>query len=188
MNLKRIAIAMLVAVTAGLMAIPFSPAVVSGNAAQALPCGLSGTFIQTGDFFFQGPAGKSGPFNAPEVNVAAITGAASGEIVLVFKNVGGTEHEILSALFLTTTETIIKSFDAKCNEISKVESIGSLREVEVQPEMTAEVTLALDEALVRSLEDDPNLALTFEIVCHVDHGTADDHYKKGMRGFITLKP
>jgi len=180
---KRIAVGLLVAVVAGVFSLSLP-----SNTATGEEQASTATTIQLGDFFFKGPAGQSGAFSAPEVNVATIGGAASGTIVLVFQNTGTLEHEVMSSLFFITTEAKIKSFDASGNEISKIESVGSLREVELQPGMRAEVTLVLDESLARSFEDDPNLSLQFEITCQVGHGTLADHYRAGMRGLITLTP
>ncbi|MBI3661103.1 hypothetical protein HY230_11630 [Candidatus Acetothermia bacterium] len=163
---------------------------VSGSAAQeeAQP-----TTIQLGEYFYGTPvnAAPVGDASKPEKIVATITGAAKGEIVLVLKNVGKLEHEVQSALFLDTTETQVKSFDASGKEISKVETVGALREVEVQPGTTAEVTLSLDETLQRAFEDDPSLEMRFELACQSGHDkrdTAKDHYQMGMRGWIVLKP
>lgn len=176
---KQIAVGFLVAIVAGLLSLT----VPTGLAQQA-----QSTTIQLGDFWFGATANQI-PVGKPEVNVATISGAASGTVVIVFQNVGKLEHEItIAGLFETAAEAIIKSFDASGNEISKIEAVGGLREVELQPGMKAEVTLSLDEPLVRPFVDDPSLELHFEIACHVGHGTSADHYKAGMRGLITLKP
>jgi len=188
MSIKRIGVGLLAVIVVGLFSVPFTTSTVSGNAAEA----AGPTAINLGEFFFGAPENMApvGDAAKPEKVVATITGAAEGEIVLVLKNVGKLEHEVQSALFLATSETVVKSFDEKGNEISKVETVGALREVELQPGMSAEVTLALDEPLQRAFEDDPNLTMTFEISCQVGHSkrdTAKDHYQLGMRGFIILK-
>lgn len=178
---KRIAVGLLIALVAGLLSVTL-PNGISSDAAQA-----STATIKLGDFWF-GAAANQAPVGQPEPNIATISGAATGEITLVFENVGQVEHEVMVlGLFPATTEAVIKSFDANGNEVSKIETVSSLREVELQPGMRAEVTLVLDESIIRSFQDDPNLELKFEIACQVGHGTGGDHYKAGMRGFITLK-
>ena len=189
MSIRHISVGLLAVVVVGLFSVNFPSGIVSGSAAEnAAP-----TAIDLGEYFFGAPANMApvGDAAKPEKVVATITGAATGEIVLVLKNVGQLEHEVLSPLFLATSEAAVKSFDAKGNEISKVETVGSLREVALQAGMSAEVTLALDEPLQRAFEDDPNLTMTFEISCQVGHkkrDTAKDHYQLGMRGLIVLKP
>lgn len=179
---KRIAVGLLIVVVAGFFSLSLPTSTVSGEEQAA-----GATTIQLGDFWF-GAAANQVPVGKPEANIATINGAASGEIVLVFQNAGKLEHEVvIPGLFATTTEVKVKSFDANGKEISMVETVGALREIELQPGTKTEVTLALDEPIIRAFEDNPDLALQFEIGCHVGHGTAADHYKAGMRGFITLK-
>ncbi|MBI1729090.1 hypothetical protein HY229_08175 [Candidatus Acetothermia bacterium] len=180
---KNTSIKMIAILVTALLLVPFIASIVPGQAAQD-----ASTTIQLGDFFFQGPEGKTGPFDQPEVNIATITGASSGEIVITLQNNGKVEHEVLSPLFMLTNETSTVSFDSAGNQVSRVETVGSLREVAIEPGLKTEITLSLDEATFRSFEDDPNHALQFEIECFVGHGTSGDHYKLGMRGFITLKP
>ena len=190
MTTKLIAVGVLAVVIAGLVSVTFPTSTLLGNAQEDE---VQPSTIQVGEYFYGAPEYQApvGDAAKPEKVVATITGAAKGEIVLVLKNVGKLEHEVQSALFLDTTETQITSFDASGKEISKVETVGALREVEVQPGTTAQVALTLDETLVRAFEDDPNLEMKFELACQSGHDkrdTAKDHYQMGMRGWIVLKP
>ncbi len=63
-----------------------------------------------------------------------------------------------------------------------VESEGTdLLELELAPGYSADLHIQLAGAVKKSFKKDPQLALDYEISCHVE-----GHYEAGMRALITL--
>jgi len=124
--------------------------------------------IALGNFFFRGPAGTAGPQGNPTKGDVADEGQqvvarlVNGKPVkLVFVNVSQIQHQVVSPLLSAPEE---KAFD-----------LGPRQRVafEFTPNF-------------RSVEDGGTLS--FELSCHVRHGSSTDHYKLGMVGVIEIVP
>ncbi|MBI3461332.1 hypothetical protein HY009_10435 [Candidatus Acetothermia bacterium] len=113
--------------------------------------------INVGAFFFEGPDGRSSSHDNPAV-IAIIK---NGERVrFIFKNVATIDHEVISPLFRSPLEIVR----------------------DLHPGRTAVVQFT---PFFRSVDD--GTVFDFEVACHEEHGTPEDHYFKGMRAIIRVQ-
>lgn len=121
--------------------------------------------VTLGNFFFEGPEGRSGAigkngvFEAPEVIVRLKN---NEPVHLVFKNVSDiVTHQVISPIFAMPEE--------------RVYVLGPLE------------TLEIDYTpRFRDVEDGETLV--FNLTCHERHLQATDHYGIGMRALIEVVP
>jgi len=179
---KLIAVTMMLAVV-GLLTATTLALRPTGASATASP---AETVIKMGEFYFEGPEGKSeapvGDTTKPVKNIGTYTGGAAGKIELVFENIGKVLHEVRSPLFGATKEVKVELIDPSGKVVAEVESTDLL-ELELEAGWKAKVELVLAGSVAKSLNEDKDLAMVFEISCHVE-----GHYKAGMRANITVKP
>lgn len=114
--------------------------------------------IRVGSFFFEGPDGRSSSTDDPQVVARLENGR---KYKLIFENVSSTSHQVISPLLSAPEE---KVFTLRP---------GEKFEVEVTPEFLT----AAD-----------GFPLTFDLSCHVGHGSGADHYKQGMHALIEVVP
>ncbi|GEM_PF-5517455 len=114
--------------------------------------------IRLGNFFFEGPEGRSDSAEEPKVVVKLKNGQ---RYKLVFENVSATPHQVISPLFAAPEEKIFS-----------VEPNGRV-EIEITPGFL-------------TVED--GFPLQFDLSCHVGQGSAFDHFKQGMRALIEVIP
>ncbi len=121
--------------------------------------------IKLGNFFFEGPEGRSGSESKTptEIEPKVIVRLKNGEHVkLIFENPSNVvDHEVISPLFSAPEE---KRF-----------SVPPLGKAEI--EITPNFLTVADGGI-----------LTFHLVCHVRHGQTTDHYKLGMHALIEVVP
>lgn len=120
--------------------------------------------IKAGNFFWEGPDGKSGTNSKTPVDITpqVVAKLKNGEKVkLVFENIGGIEHEVISPLFSAPEE---KRF---------VLGAGEKVEIEFTPQF---------------LTPEEGGTVTFDLWCHVRHLQSTDHYRLGMRALIQIVP
>ncbi len=134
--------------------------------------------ISMTEYAFTGPEGKSGPIDAAAVNIATLK---TGQTVqLVVSNDGMNTHTIVSPLFDAVAGTEIQFVDAMGTQVAR--SIGkSNRTIELRPGWKARVVLTPS---FETSED--NGKVVFEVTCHRQHGTPNDHYLRGMKATITV--
>ncbi len=139
--------------------------------------------IQMGETFFAVPDGKQISFptgKAQPESIMTIQGAETGELTLVIENVGELRHEIRSPLFMAAKEVKAEIMDSEGEMVAESEG-ADLLELELAPGYSAVLHIQLAGAVKKSFNKDPQLALDYEISCHVE-----GHYKSGMRALITL--
>ena len=120
--------------------------------------------IKVGNFSFEGPIGKSGTESKTPVDIVpqVVAKLKNGEKVkLIFVNVGGIDHEIISPLFSAPEE---KRFPL---------GPGEKFEIELTPKF---------------LTPEDGGTVTFDLWCHVRHLQNTDHYRLGMRALIQIVP
>lgn len=114
--------------------------------------------IQVGSFFFEGPAGRSSSKDDPQV----VARLKNGEKVkLIFENVASIPHQVVSPLLSAPEEKVFPI------------QPGEKLEIELTP---------------RFLTVEDGETLTFDLSCHVGHGTGNDHFSFGMRALIEIVP
>jgi len=114
--------------------------------------------IRVGSFFFEGPVGHSSSKDDPQV----VARLKNGEKVkLIFENVASIPHEVVSPLFSAPEEKVFT----------------------IQPGERLEIELTPRFLMVEDGE-----TLTFDLSCHVGHGTGNDHFLFGMRALIEIVP
>ncbi len=114
--------------------------------------------IELGNFYFEGPVGRSDSADEPKVVVRLKNGQ---RYKLVFENTTGTPHQVISPLFAAPEERVF--------------TVGPNGKVEL--EITPKFL---------TVEDGPSLL--FDLSCHVGHGSDFDHFKQGMRALIEVVP
>jgi len=121
--------------------------------------------IQLGNFFFEGPEGRSGSENKTQTAIEpqVIARLKNGEPVkLIFENTSPiVDHEVISPLFSAP------------EEMRFAVPPSSEFEIEITPNFL-------------TVEDGGTLS--FHISCHVRHGQSTDHYHLGMHGLIEVVP
>jgi hypothetical protein len=120
--------------------------------------------IKAGNFFFEGPEGKSGSESKTPTDVKpqVVAKLKNGEKVkLVFVNVGGIDHEVISPLFSAPEE---KRFP-------------------LGPDQNLEIELT-----PKFLTPEDGGTVVFDLWCHVRHSQSTDHYRLGMRALIEIVP
>ncbi len=139
--------------------------------------------IQMGEMFFAVPGGKQISFptgTAQPKSIMTIQGAETGRLTFVIENVGELLHEIRSPLFMAAKEVKAEIMDSEGEMVAESEGTDLL-ELELAPGYSAVLHIQLAGAVKKSFKKDPQLALDYEISCHVE-----GHYEAGMRGLITL--
>lgn len=125
--------------------------------------------IELGDFFFEGPEGRSGA-NSPQEALAGqfdppatVVKLKNGEPVkLVFVNISSVvDHQVISPLFSMPEEQVFRL------------RAGETMEMVITPSF-------LD------VEDGGTIILP--LTCHERHGQDTGHYGLGMRAFIEIVP
>jgi hypothetical protein len=114
--------------------------------------------IRVGNFFFEGPEGRSSSADEPQVVVKLVNGR---KYRLIFENVSSTPHQIVSPLLAAPEEKIFSLRP------------GERLEIEVTPEFL-------------TVED--GFSLEFDLACHVGQGSDADHYRLGMHALIGVVP
>lgn len=114
--------------------------------------------IRLGNFFFEGPAGKSDSTEEPQVVARLKHGQA---YKLQFVNTTSTPHQVISPLFSAPEEKVFS----------------------VAPNSTVEI-----EITPNFLTVEDGFPLQFELACHVGHGSGFDHFKQGMHALIEVVP
>lgn len=139
--------------------------VVVAAAAQAQDDGIETIEILLGDFYFEGPigrsgaTGKNGAFDGPQV-VARLKNRQP--VRLVFKNTSNIViHQVISPLFSMPEETV------------RVLGPGESFSMEFTP---------------RLRDADDGETVQFNLTCHERHQQATDHYRIGMRALIEVVP
>lgn len=122
--------------------------------------------ITLGNFFFEGPQGRSSSAENPRVVARLENGKA---YKLVFRNTSGIPHQVVSPLF---NDQRMNDGTLGRDDVRSV-SPGQTLEIEITPNF---LTVA----------DGQRLA--FDLSCHVGHGSAGDHFKQGMHGLIEIAP
>ncbi len=142
-----------------------APPVVAAATAQAEGDEIETVEILLGDFFFEGPAGRSGPtgkdgaFDGPQV-VARLKNRQP--VRLVFKNVSNIViHQFISPLFSMPEEDV------------RVLGPGETVSFEFTPRL-------------RDVDDGE--VVRFNLTCHERHQQATDHYRLGMRALLEVVP
>lgn len=114
--------------------------------------------IQLGNFFFEGPAGRSDSAEEPQV----VARLKNGQVYkLRFVNTTSTPHQVVSPLFAAPEEKVFS----------------------VAPNSTVEI-----EITPRFLTVEDGFSLQFDLACHVGHGSGFDHFKQGMHALIEVVP
>jgi len=114
--------------------------------------------IQVGSFFFKGPEGHSDSKDEPKVILRLKNGKKAK---LIFENVASIPHQVVSPLFSAPEEKVFTI------------QPGERLEIELTP---------------RFLTVEDGETLTFDLSCHVGHGTGNDHFLFGMRALIEIVP
>lgn len=181
---KIMAVWLMVAVVAGAFAVTLASVVPKDKVPRHHAPGGTDVTLVLGEMFIsvEGAERRPFPIGTPVENIVTISGAADGEISILFKNVGKKLHEIYSPLFKATEKIEVQFFDVEGNFSGKFSS-PSLTEFYILPGWSFELRLTLGKAIVDSLAKDPDLRMAFEISCHVP-----GHYEAGQRAFVTLAP
>lgn len=112
--------------------------------------------IKVGEFFWEGPDGKSSSHDNP----AVIATLKNGEHVkITIQNVGQLDHQIISPLFSAPVEKV--------------------RVIKPRQKMIIDITPNF-----RSVAD--GTVFEFELSCHMQHGTVYDHYFQGLRAILRV--
>ncbi len=125
--------------------------------------------VELGDFFFEGPEGRSGAANKNDAIAGifdppeTVLQLKNGEPVkLVFVNISSVvDHQVISPLFAMPEEKVFRV------------SAGQTVEIEVTPNF-------LD------VQDGGTIVLP--LTCHERHGQDTGHYKLGMQALIEIVP
>lgn len=114
--------------------------------------------IHLGNFFFEGPEGRSDSTDEPQVILRLTNGK---QYKLVFENTTSTPHQVISPLFSAPEEKVFS----------------------VSPNGRVEIEIAPN---FRTVAD--GFPLRFDLSCHVGHGSGADHFKQGMHALIEVVP
>jgi len=122
--------------------------------------------IEMGNFYFEGPEGRSNSTDNPTV-VAELTNNRAH--TLVFENTAGGTHQVVSSLF---NDQSLEDGTLGKSEIRTV-APGESLEIQITPEF---LTVADGQSL------------TFHLSCHVGHDTSGGHFNQGMHALLEVMP
>ncbi len=122
--------------------------------------------IELGSFYFEGPEGRSDSTETPTV-VAKLNNNQT--TTLVFENTANIGHQVVSPLF---NDQALEDGTLGKDTVRSV-APGESLEIELTPEL---LTVADGQSL------------TFNLSCHVGHGTSGDHFKRGMNALLEVVP
>lgn len=129
-------------------------------------------------FGYEGPAGASGPPQAPAISILTLK---NGQAVrLIFVNTDSTSHQVISSLFAAVDHVSIEILDPSDVVVATIKGKDA-GEIQLLPNWKARVSLTPN---FRSVEEGG--ILTFEVSCHRNHGTEFCHYLQGVKGLITI--